>query len=275
MSKQERWGKSSAFGLSKRAIIEKFSSEASQYARHREDQIGFIQQREIVLPWLPRVPGRALELGCGAVGLFVELERAGWEVVGVDISRGMLRHARDRARSLDCPRVRFVQGDAELLSFVEGTFDVVVLMGVLEYLSGDGPALRQARRVLRPGGRLILSVPLRHSPYAWGARAFRALPLPVRRVLLRRPRGTPLHRIDPRGCRPRHLKRSLAQHGFQILNRAYAHFEFFPLDKIFPRLSRAMSRWIAGRSMGGALGRLGSQYLVNAFLRHSDSQVGR
>jgi ubiquinone/menaquinone biosynthesis C-methylase UbiE len=100
-------------------------------------------------------PGsRVLDAGCGAGAFAKELARRGYDVEGIDLSEAMVEAARKNV-----PSVRFHVGSVERLPFSENTFDAVTCLGVLEYLDGDEAALREIRRVLKPGGHAILGVP--------------------------------------------------------------------------------------------------------------------
>jgi ubiquinone/menaquinone biosynthesis C-methylase UbiE len=102
-------------------------------------------------------PGtRALELGCGT-GIFLErVAASGAGLSGLDLSHDLLARARERVRSL--ANVRLVRGNAEGLPFPGGAFDAVYGSSVLHHL--DLPAsLREACRVLRPGGRAVFTEP--------------------------------------------------------------------------------------------------------------------
>jgi ubiquinone/menaquinone biosynthesis C-methylase UbiE len=101
--------------------------------------------------------GAVLELGAGTGRLLVPLARAGLEMVGLDRSAPMLARAQARLRRL--PRARrpaVVQGDIRALPFAAGTFQTVLApYGMLQSLLEDDDlraTLREARRVLRPGG---------------------------------------------------------------------------------------------------------------------------
>jgi ubiquinone/menaquinone biosynthesis C-methylase UbiE len=98
---------------------------------------------------------RLLDLGCGDGLLTMTLARAGARSVGIDIDRSMLAAA--AARTASAPgSARFVEGRVENLPFPEATFDVVVMMAVLCLLPESTQAVREAVRVLRPGGRLVI-----------------------------------------------------------------------------------------------------------------------
>jgi phosphatidylethanolamine/phosphatidyl-N-methylethanolamine N-methyltransferase len=85
--------------------------------------------------------GRMLELGVGT-GKNIRFYPPGREVVAVDISAKMMERARRKA-SCSSVRIHFQAGDVQRLPFSDATFDVVV-------------GLAEARRVLKPGGRLLL-----------------------------------------------------------------------------------------------------------------------
>jgi SAM-dependent methyltransferase len=101
-----------------------------------------------------RADDDCLDLGCGDGGTsgpyLVEHARS---YVGVDVSPSAVELA--QARGLD---VRLID-DATSLAFPDGTFDVVVCSEVLEHLFEPQRAAAEAFRVLRPGGRLIATVP--------------------------------------------------------------------------------------------------------------------
>lgn len=98
---------------------------------------------------------RVLDLGCGTGRHALWLADAGAAVTAVDFSEGMLTEAR---RKPGAERVRFVTHDLhEPLPCVDGSFDLVVSGLVLEHLRALGPFFAEARRVLRPGGRAVVS----------------------------------------------------------------------------------------------------------------------
>jgi SAM-dependent methyltransferase len=102
-------------------------------------------------------PGRrALELGCGT-GIFLErVARSGAAIVGIDLSEDLLAKARARMRPF--ANVVLARGNAETLPYPDASFDVVYGSSVLHHLDLDA-ALREAHRVLRPGGRIVFAEP--------------------------------------------------------------------------------------------------------------------
>lgn len=84
-------------------------------------------------------------------------------VCGIDLSGQMVEAAQHRARSLGCMKVEFARMDAECLTWPDASFDVVLCALGLMYMPDPELAVREMRRVLRPGGRVVIAV--------WGERA--------------------------------------------------------------------------------------------------------
>jgi len=79
---------------------------------------------------------------------------------GVDIDEEAIGYCRDRG-------LRDVRlGEAAKLPYDDGTFDLVTALDVVEHLDDDRPAFAEMRRVLRPGGRLLVTVPAHK--FLWG-----------------------------------------------------------------------------------------------------------
>ena len=96
-----------------------------------------------------------LELGCGTGSFTRELARSGADVVAIDVSPELLEMA--RANSSE-PNVQYQIQNAYALSYSEGTFDSVVGSSVLHHLEVE-KALRDAYRVLKPGGTIYFTEP--------------------------------------------------------------------------------------------------------------------
>jgi ubiquinone/menaquinone biosynthesis C-methylase UbiE len=101
-------------------------------------------------------PGeRVLDLGCGA-GRFVRaLGEAGADPVGIDLAEGALERARAVAPGADLRRVN----DDGTLPLEHRSVDLVWCTEVLEHVPDVGALLTEVRRVLRPEGRLLVTVP--------------------------------------------------------------------------------------------------------------------
>jgi putative 4-mercaptohistidine N1-methyltranferase len=135
--------------------------------------------------WLP-FDTRALDLGCAVGRATFELSRFCNEVIGIDYSsrfvavasqlqqNGAIHYARvdegdltlltqaSVAPDIDRGRVRFEQGDAMCLPAGLGGFDVVLMANLLDRLTDPRACLQSLPRLVKPGGRLVIT-----SPYTW------------------------------------------------------------------------------------------------------------
>lgn len=118
----------------------------------------FAKAADMVVPTLVKaVEARsgmeALDLCCGHGNVTEGLINAGASVTGVDFSPTMLEMARSAV-----PEAKFVEGDAMALDFDDGTFDTVTIGFGIPHVPDPPAVFAEARRVLRPGGRLAFSV---------------------------------------------------------------------------------------------------------------------
>jgi len=105
-----------------------------------------------------RLPARAriLDAGCGSGRNMVELARHG-TVTGVELSATSAKLA--RARSVG----EVIEGSVLDMPFASASFDLAVSLDVIEHLDDDLAAMRELRRVVAPGGALLITVPA----YQW------------------------------------------------------------------------------------------------------------
>ncbi|TWP52233.1 class I SAM-dependent methyltransferase [Lentzea tibetensis] len=134
-----------------------YDSIAEGYAAENETSLlNAYYERPAMLELAGDVTGRRiLDAGCGSGPLFAALRDRGAAVTGIDASAGMLELARRRLGADADLRVADL---TDPLPFADGAFDDVIASLVLHYLEDWGPALAELRRVLTPGGRLIVSV---------------------------------------------------------------------------------------------------------------------
>ena len=141
---------------------------------------------------------RILDVGCGTGANLLMLSKYG-DAEGVDVSEDALAFCRERGLE----NVKL--GAAEELPYDDGTFDLVTALDVVEHLDDDLAGLREMRRVLRPGGRVLLFVPT--FMFLWGLQD-----------------DVSNHR---RRYRMPELRRVLEQAGFEIERTTYANITFF------------------------------------------------
>jgi ubiquinone/menaquinone biosynthesis C-methylase UbiE len=118
------------------------------------DPPSFERRRRFLLGEL-RPGDRALDIGCGTGEFTAAMAQAGAEATGVDVAEAALRRARSRHPELDF-RLVPIDGD---LPFGDGSFDLVWASEVIEHVSDTARWLSEVRRVLAPGGRLLVTTP--------------------------------------------------------------------------------------------------------------------
>jgi 2-polyprenyl-3-methyl-5-hydroxy-6-metoxy-1,4-benzoquinol methylase len=99
------------------------------------------------------VPGRLLEVGCGRGRFLDRMRRAGWQVQGTDFDPVVAQHVRDKYG------LQIDVGDLAALQYPADDYDAIAMSQVIEHVHDPRALLEECHRVLRPGGRLVLSTP--------------------------------------------------------------------------------------------------------------------
>jgi SAM-dependent methyltransferase len=141
------------------SVVERYNARANDYTRWWAPVLEGAARRLIdYVEWYtggpPPAGAAVLEVGTGS-GNLARAVLEHWPTANVtasDVAGGMLDVARERLADVDPSRVRFVEAPAAKLPVGEGTVDLIVSSFVLQLVPDRLAALREARRLLRPGG---------------------------------------------------------------------------------------------------------------------------
>lgn len=132
-----------------------FNSIAEDWDQLNRDIIGEFDLPATIIGHMPRCKV-AVDLGCGTGTLLARMLEKSLSVIGVDGSPRMLELAKRRLIE-DAERVSLRIGELEHLPLRDGEADFAAINMVLHHLSNPGEALKEIRRILRPGGLLTLA----------------------------------------------------------------------------------------------------------------------
>lgn len=200
--------------------------------------------------------GRLLEVGCAHGFLLDHLRSLGYRVSGVEVSPLAADYAGNTLK-LDVRR-----GSLASAGFESGTFDVVMMLDVLEHLHRPGEALREAGRILRPEGVLLVQCPWELTHWEEVMEAF----LRGRKTGCIVPDAVPAHLYF---FSPRTLEAMLGEGGFRVVRRESGNYGAIrrrmkppvvntgsPLERVF-RLAYfrlGLQRFLYGAARAAGLG---------------------
>ena len=147
-------------------VSEHFDVMSSEWDEtYQQDSLNAIvlqQRSSLALEWIDQLslpPGsRTLDIGCGPGWASVALAERGHHVSTIDLSQAMIETTRRNAISAGKEALINVSvGDAQRLPFADGTFNVVMGLGLLSYLESPDQAIGEMARVTRPGGYVLLT----------------------------------------------------------------------------------------------------------------------
>lgn len=252
-------------------VNELFTKTVDNWARFYEDprpvKMGaqnLVSRRRFAIEMIEArlAPGsKILDVGCGTGHLAAELARRGYQSWGTDIAEAMVQHAKEHYDP-----ERFQVADIEKIPFPDNTFDGIVCLGVMEYLTGDEKALREMWRVLRPGGCAVITTPSNICPFFWMDRGLirvrlvlRPLTGAVRALAGSKRVSDELPKVTHRRYRKGSWRRLLHSQGLELEDWVCHSWGWYDLERFFPqgafcRASERFARnslvnWIASNQL--------------------------
>ena len=142
----------------KTSIQKYWNWRSRSYCFDKDKSIKIAKSWESVLKNLIPVDSgkHAIDIGTGRGQFAVYLARLGFSVTGIDLSENMISQASENAKK-NALAIDFKIQDAEDLQFNDNTFDVVVSRNLLWTLPDPYKAVKEWRRILKPGGTLVIS----------------------------------------------------------------------------------------------------------------------
>lgn len=129
------------------SLLPDYSRQAERYDETRAASPSVLRPLRDALEGAPGL--RLADIGGGTGNYALALQREGWRPVVVDRSPAMLERA--RAKGLET-----VEADAQRLPFADEVFDAAMMVSMLHHVEDRSAALVEARRIVKPGGRLVL-----------------------------------------------------------------------------------------------------------------------
>ncbi|MFP8954244.1 class I SAM-dependent methyltransferase [Natrialbaceae archaeon A-arb3/5] len=143
----------------KNAVQQHWGDRADSFDDDSQHGIHSDEQREAWLsvlgPWTGEPANRVLDVGCGTGVISLLLAELGHDVTGVDFAPEMLEQAQTKVEQSELS-VEFQRGDAENLAQSDSAYDLITARHLIWTLPSPERAIDEWRRVVRPGGRIVL-----------------------------------------------------------------------------------------------------------------------
>ena len=211
---------------------------------------------------------RVLDVGCGQGMDLASYAMAGADATGIDLTPRHVELARAHLEAFGVA-AKVVRGDAERMPFEDDRFDKVSSNGVLHHTPDMGAALREIRRVLRPGGEALIIVYNRASFHYWMTQVlYRAI---IRRELLRErsmagvlSSGVERSSIGARPLvrvySPRQMRATMREAGFSAVSSSVRHFN--ASDTFITHVLESRVAALRDPGVLERIGRVGGWYVV-------------
>jgi len=246
-------------------VVKTFGAQAKIYAGKYSDKSSiahsFSIRRQRVYEMLEELKeGKVLDIGCGPGVMVDHLLNKGLEFYGVDLSKEMIEQCKQDFRHI--PSAHFSVGRIEKIEFPDSFFNAVVCMGVVEYIDDDQGAIREMKRVAKPGGFIIITLPNKQSPYrVWGRSVYSRMTKIIKKIIKRKGSKIIVHREY---SEVKYIE-LLKSFDLKVVDVVYYNFKLLlsPLDKIAPKLNVFFSRQLEFLSRS-KLRWLGTGFIVKA-----------
>ncbi len=205
-----------------------------------------------------------LDVACGTGVMAPFILKRGARYSGIDLSHRMIEQADLR---IDGP-AEFRVGDVYNLPYADVVFDVVLALGLFEYLEDIESAAREMVAATKPGGSIIVSVPNALCLDALTSRMFSPLVSPVVRLVRRAERATPKpNRFFHRKFRPGNIDRVFSSLGCRRAGAGLYNVEVacYPLRRLLPMASLRLKKRFERSS--GAMARIFATAYVGRFIK--------
>lgn len=209
-----------------------------EYERKTSEGYSFRVRREKTLAVISEAKEgkKALDIGCGP-GIMAEgLLKKNYSVACVDAAPSMINLVKEKFSSN--PKITAETGDVNKLNFSDNSFDLVITMGLLEYLGDQEKALQEIRRVAKTGGQIIITFPNKTSPCRIFNRGAVFLAKPFSK-LLRKILNKPSQALAHKEYTLKQTVKFLEKNRLKVSKIIYYNFKLipYPLDKWFPKIT--------------------------------------
>lgn len=129
----------------------KWDDSAKNWAANSKEMWDGGSRKTIIPFFVEHIPlGKVVDLGCGDGYGSLKLARAGFHVIGLDLSQKMITEATEKTKDQD--NLSFIQGDLTALPFKTEEVDAVMAINSIEWTEKPLDALKEIKRILKPGG---------------------------------------------------------------------------------------------------------------------------
>ena len=214
----------------------------------------FNKRKEIVLSLIDQERARLLDIGCGPGVMTKELLRKNFIIYNTDISPAMIERAtKDLGDHAYKNNVFFKVADIEHLDFEDSYFDVILCIGVIEYLNDYHKAIEIITKILKPGGTVIISIPNGRSMLNAIDDFLSTAAFKINPKLFNGAKSTRQNKVERRAFVSSGFVRELKKYGLSKTDIKFHGYRLATLRRFFPGL------WI---SLSGILNRLNPTILA-------------